>query len=159
MPSIRRLAALLLVLALAAPAAADRGAERAIRTLFTEFTAAWNAHDARRMAAFWSADGDAIEADGMAAKRRSEVEKLFATEQATALRDSTLTLHVDAIWLIRPDLALVDGRYVLVGARDAHDQTLPPRSGLLSALVRKERGAWKVLASRSMIPQPVPWRP
>ncbi len=158
----RRPIVLLLLLACLLPAAAaraDRAGEAAIRRLFAEFAAAWNAHDAARLAALWAANGDTIEADGMAAKRRPEIEKLYATEQTTALRDSRLQLHVDEISFVRPDVALVDGRFTLVDARDVHDSLLPPRTGLLSVLVHRERGAWRILASRMMIPQPVPWRP
>lgn len=157
-----RRAAVLLLLScclFAAPAHADRAGEAAIRKLFAELCAAWDAHDATRLAALWAVNGDAIEADGMVAKRRPEIEKLYATEHAGALRDSRLTLHVDEIWFVRPDVALVDGRFTVTNARDANDQGLPPRSGLLSALVHRERGAWRILATRSMIPQPVPWRP
>ena len=137
----------------------DLANEATIRTLYTEFAEAWNAHDAKKMASFWALDGDTIEPDGMVAKGNAEVEKHFAEEQATAMKDSTLKLTIDAVWFVTADVALVDGSYVVLNAADPNGQQLPPRKGLVSSVVIREDGIWHVAASRSMIPIPPPWRP
>jgi uncharacterized protein (TIGR02246 family) len=133
--------------------------DAAIRGLYAEFTKAWNDHDARKMASFWALDGDTVEPDGMVAKGRAEVEKHFAEEQSTAMKDSTLKLTVDAVWFVTADVALVDGTYVVLNAHDPNGQQLPPRKGLVTSVVIREEGTWHVAASRSMIPIPLPWRP
>src|SRR5574337_96430 len=63
----------------------DLANEEQIRKLYAEFTAAWNAHDPKKMASFWAIDGDTTEPDGMSAKGRDEVEKHFAIEQSGAM--------------------------------------------------------------------------
>src|SRR5512143_2292235 len=70
----------------------DLASEATIRKLYADFIAAWNAHDPKKMASYWALDGDTIEPDGMVAKGRAELEKHFAEEQATAMKDSTLKL-------------------------------------------------------------------
>src|SRR5512139_3996444 len=130
----------------------DLASEVAIRKLYADFTAAWNAHDPKKMASFWALDGDTIEPDGMVAKGDAELEKHFAEEQATAMKDSTLKLTVDAVWFVTADVALVDGTYVVLNAHDPNGQPLPPRKGLVTSVVIREHGAWHVAASRSMIP-------
>jgi uncharacterized protein (TIGR02246 family) len=137
----------------------DVANDAAIRKLYGEFTAAWNAHDPKKMASFWALDGDTIEPDGMVAKGRPEVERHFAEEQAAAMKDSTLKLTVDAVWFVSADVALVDGTYVVLNAKDPNGRPLPPRKGLVSSVVIREDGTWHVAASRSMIPIPLPWRP
>ena len=137
----------------------DLANEATIRKLYADFIAAWNAHDPQKMASYWALDGDTIEPDGMVAKGRAEVEKHFAEEQATAMKDSTLKLTVDAVWFVTADVALVDGTYVVLNAHDPNGQPLPPRKGLVSSVVIREGGTWLVAASRSMIPIPLPWRP
>lgn len=137
----------------------DVANDAAIRTLYAEFTKAWNDHDAKKMASFWALDGDTVEPDGMIAKGRAEVEKHFADEQAAAMKDSTLKLTVDAVWFVTADVALVDGTYVVLNAQDPNGQPLPPRKGLVTSVVIREDGTWHVVASRSMIPIPLPWRP
>jgi uncharacterized protein (TIGR02246 family) len=133
--------------------------DEVIRKLYAEFAAAWNAHDAKKMASFWTLDGDTVEPDGMAAKGREEVEKHFADEQGAPFKNSELKLTIDSVWFISENVALVDGTYIVVNALDPNGQSLPPRKGLVTAVLLKEHGAWHVSASRSMIPIPLPWRP
>jgi uncharacterized protein (TIGR02246 family) len=130
-----------------------------IRKLYADFAAAWNAHDPKKMASFWTLDGDLVEPDGMVAKGRAEVEKHFVDEQATAMKDSELKLVIDSVWFVTGDVALVDGSYVVLNAKDPNGQPLSPRKGLVSAVVLHEDDTWHVAASRSMIPIPLPWRP
>jgi uncharacterized protein (TIGR02246 family) len=137
----------------------DLASDAAIRKLYEDFTAAWNRHDPKAMASFWALDGDTTEPDGMTAKGRDEVEKHFATEQSTAMKNSQLKLTVESVWFLDADVAMVDGTYVVLNALDPNGQPLPPRKGLVSAVLIKEGGTWHVAASRSMIPIPLPWRP
>jgi uncharacterized protein (TIGR02246 family) len=137
----------------------DLANDAAIRKLYAELTAAWNAHDPKTMASFWALDGDLTEPDGMVAKGRDEVEKHFASEQEAAFKDSTLKLTIDSVWFISAEVAMVDGSYMVLNALDPNGQPLPPRKGLVSAVLLREGGAWRVAASRSMIPIPLPWRP
>ncbi len=137
----------------------DLANDEAIRKLYAELTAAWNAHDTKRMASFWALDGDLVEPDGATAKGRSEVEKHYAEEHAMAFKNTTLALTVDSVWFITADVALVDGTYVVSGAVDPNNQPLPPRKGLLTSVLIREDGTWHVATSRSMIPIPLPWRP
>jgi len=133
--------------------------DAAIRKLYVEFAAAWDAHDAKKMASFWTLDGDVTEPDGMVAKGRDEVEKHFAGEQEAAFKDSTLKLTIDSVWFITAEVAMVDGSYMVLNALDPNGQPLPPRKGLVSAVLLREDGTWRVAANRSMIPIPLPWRP
>ena len=137
----------------------DLANDAAIRALYAEFTAAWNAHDPKKMANFYAIDGDTMEPDGMSAKGHDEVEKHFADEHAAPFKNTELKLSVDSVWFITADVALVDGTYVVLGAVDPNGQALPPRKGLLTSVLIRENGTWHVAASRSMIPIPLPWRP
>jgi uncharacterized protein (TIGR02246 family) len=130
-----------------------------IRALYTQFAAAWNAHDPKKMASFWAIDGDTMEPDGVVAKHRDEVEKHFALEHSGPFKDTELKLTIDSVWFASHDVAMVDGTYMVMGAVDPNGQPLPPRKGLLTSVLIKEDGEWRVAASRSMIPIPLPWRP
>ena len=130
-----------------------------IRKLYTQFAAAWNAHDTKKMASFWAIDGDTMEPDGVTAKHRDEVEKHFAEEHSGPFKNTELKLTIDSVWFAGADVAMVDGTYMVVGAVGPNGQALPPRKGLLTSVLIKEDGQWHVAASRSMIPIPLPWRP
>lgn len=130
-----------------------------IRKLYAQFVAAWNAHDAKKLASYWTIDGDTMEPDGVTAKHRDEVEKHFAEEHSGAFKNTELKLTIDSVWFASADVAMVDGTYMVIGAVDPNGQALPPRKGLLTSVLIKEDGVWRVAASRSMIPIPLPWRP
>ena len=132
--------------------------EAAIRKLYAEYTAAWNRHDAKAMASFWTIDGDYMEPDGRHAKGQTEVEKLFTQEQQTVFKDSTLALTIETVWFVTADVAMVDGKYDLSGVRDLEGKQLPTRSGHLTAILLREDGSWKVAAGRAMIPVPLVYR-
>lgn len=133
--------------------------EKTIRKLYAEYTAAWNRHDPKAMAAFWALDGDYMEPDGRLAKGQADVEKLFTQEQKTVFKDSKLSLTIETIWFVTHDVAMVDGKYDLTGVRDLEGKEIPARQGHLTALLMLEDGGpWKVAAGRAMIPVPLAYR-
>lgn len=133
--------------------------EAAIRTLYEQFVAAWNKHDPKALAAMWVEDGDDVEPDGHVAKGRDEVQKLFAAEHQSVMKNTKLTLAIDSVWFIAANVALVDGSYELSGIVAPDGKELPPRKGRLSSILLQERDRWWVAASRLMIPAQLPWRP
>lgn len=133
--------------------------EEAIRRLYAEFMDAWNRHDVKTMAGMWAPDGDHQEPDGRHAKGRKEVEKLLMEEHEGVFKNSRLALTIDGVWFITSSLALVDGKYELVGVTGAEKKEIPPRKGNLTSILLNEGGRWWVAASRTMIPVPLVWRP
>jgi uncharacterized protein (TIGR02246 family) len=132
--------------------------EVAIRQLYDKFSAAWNRHDARAMAQYWAFDGDHFEPDGRRVEGRDAVEKLFAEEQATAFKQSKLSLTIESVWLITPNVALVNGTYRVDGVQGPGGVSLDIRQGFLTSVLVKEADRWWVAASRSVIPAKLPWR-
>ncbi len=136
----------------------DQVNEAAIRKLYADFTAAWNRHDVAAMASMWTIDGDHLEPDGHMAKGREAIQALLDHQHKTVFKDTTLDLDIDAVWFVTGDVALVDGSYALIGARDPKGNELPVRKGHLTSILLKEHGRWNIAASRLMIPTSLPWR-
>ncbi len=143
---------------------ADLQNETEVRKLYAEFTAAWNKHDAKALAAMWAIDGDHVDPDGRKARGRDEVIKLMKANHETMFKDTVLDLTIQTVWFITGDIAvgdvaLIDGTYSLAGIKDPDDNQLPTRSGLITSVLTKQRGGeWEIAASRLMIPVPLPWR-
>lgn len=133
--------------------------EEAIRKEYAAFTAAWNKHDAKAMAAMWVEDGDHVEPDGHVAKGRTEIEKLFAVQHNSVMKNTKLTLTIDSVWFVTANVALVDGTYEVSGIVAPDGKEIPTRKGRLSSIFLQERGRWWIAASRLMIPAQLPWRP
>ena len=132
--------------------------EAAIRKRYEEFVAAFNKHDTEAMAAMYAVQGDHWEPDGSAAEGRPAVAKMFAEEHATGFKDATIDLKIDAVWMITPNVALVNGTYAVNNVRDAQGNEIAIRKGNLTSVMLLEDGQWWVAASRATIPVPLPWR-
>src|SRR5581483_615063 len=121
----------LLVLALSAPtlqAAAAKptgSAEDAIRRTSQEFVAAWNVHDAAKMAAVWATNGDLINPFGRHAKGRPEVQKLFVDEQSTMFKSSTYSIDSNDIRMLSPTVAVADWESTVTGMTDPTGNPAP----------------------------------
>ena len=144
---------LILVAALAAaipvPAgAANSGSKAEIERLSNEFAAAWNVHDANRMAAVWAEDGDVINPFGQSAHGRTEIEKFFEKEQATVMKGTTYKIESIVIRDLGPTVAAVDWESVVTGMADASGKPLPPFKHHAFAVCLKKNGHWHAAASR-----------
>jgi uncharacterized protein (TIGR02246 family) len=133
--------------------------EEAIRKTYDQYTAAWNKHDAKGMAAMWVEDGDEVEPDGHIAKGRAELEKMLTMQHGSVMKKTKLTLTIDTVWFLNSNVALVDGTYEVSGIVTPDGKELPPRKGRLSSILLDERGQWSIAASRLMIPAALPWKP
>ncbi|HJW74728.1 MAG TPA: hypothetical protein VJ787_03525, partial [Thermoleophilia bacterium] len=69
-----------------------------------------------------------------------------------------LALSIVDVWFITSEVVLVDGRYVLSGARTPDGKDLPTRNGQLTAVLLKEKDRWWITASRLMIPTALPYK-
>ena len=132
----------------AAPKAADSAAEKAIRSAERGFVAAWNVHDAHRMAKFWDVDGDLINPAGRVAKGRAEVEKLMTEEQSTVFKTSTYTLDSETIRLLSPTVAVSDWESTVTGMTGPDGKPAPPFKHHVTAVMHEVGGEWMVVAAR-----------
>lgn len=62
--------------------------EQQIHATFAEFVEAWNAHDARAMAACWTAEGSVVDLWGRFVAGREAVAEYLRGEHATTMRES-----------------------------------------------------------------------
>jgi len=123
-----------------------------------KFADAWNKHDVAGLTALWTKDGDYIEPDGRLMTGPEELKTAYGIVHASVFKDSTLHLMVERVRFVGKDVALVDGSYELLGARDPHGNAIGPRAGYFTTVLVKEKGEWKVSASRLMLPQALIWR-
>jgi uncharacterized protein (TIGR02246 family) len=131
-------------------------AEAEIRKRYEEFTEAFNRHDTKAMAAMWTEHGDHYEPDGRFAEGRAAVAKLFEEEHANAFKNAKIDLSIDTVWMITPNVALVNGFYGVTGLHDLEGKEIAIRRGHLTSVLLSEDGQWWVSASRATIPVPVP---
>lgn len=126
--------------------------EEAIRKLWSDYIVAFNMRIPKNMAAIWADEGDLINFQGRTVKGKAEMEKLFADEQATVLKDTRMIMVLSGVRFLKPDLALADGDATVAGMFSPDGKPLVPQKLIVSSVVIKKGGKWTVLAARQSLP-------
>jgi uncharacterized protein (TIGR02246 family) len=129
---------------------ADKSVEQAIEGLVRALEAAWNRHDARAFTEAFAEDADFTNVFGMAVRGRAAIEALHAPLFKTMFTDSHLTALGTRVRMIRPDVAAVDVKWTMTGARDPHGKPWPERAGLLNWIATQHGERWLIDVSHNM---------
>jgi uncharacterized protein (TIGR02246 family) len=134
-------------------AAEDEAAN--IRKQCSAFVNAWNKHDAKGMAAVFAEDGDSINPMGQLSSGRANVEKAFAAEHASMMKESTVKVLDEPVRLITPDVAISDAEAEISGVvqPDGKPGTVQVH---VTNVWKKSGGTWYVFASRPYLKMQAP---
>lgn len=124
--------------------------EKAIKQLLDRFIEAWNRHDAKEFSLVFAEDADFTNVGGKSAHGRTEVEKFHAPKFATNLKDSHQKITETKIRFITRDVAAVDARWEMTGARRADGQEVALRKGLLNFIMTRANGEWLIKVMHNM---------
>jgi uncharacterized protein (TIGR02246 family) len=126
-----------------APGKADRSAdESAIRANIAQFVKAYNAGDAKGVAALFAPDGEAWDKEGNEAEGREAVAETFS-ELFKALPKRKIEVFVDSIKFIGADLALEVG-----STKETPAPNEPPEYDRYTVLHVKRDGKWQMALAR-----------
>jgi len=118
--------------------------EAAIRQTLAKFDEGFNAHDAAANSMAFAADADFTNMRGNHRRGRKGVEEwltpLFNGTLKTARRTDTVKL----IRFFSPSVASVDADSVITGTKAADGSEVPPRKGLMVAIMTKQNGRWLI---------------
>ncbi len=130
-------------------------AQQAVDKIVSNMTAAWNRHDAAEFAKAFAEDAEFTNVFGMVQKGRAGIEAAHAPIFKTMFKDSVLTATETRVRLIRPDVAAVDVRWKMTGARDPMGNPWPERTGILNWIVTLHGDGWLIDVSHNMdLPSP-----
>jgi uncharacterized protein (TIGR02246 family) len=129
---------------------ADTGAEHAsdiaaINAVLTDrFIAGWNAHDAHVFASSFAEDADCTNVRGVSVSGRYQIEQFHAQAFQKMFMHSHQTAELKKIRFLKPDVAVVDVRWEMTGARTPDGNPIPNRSGLLDLVFTSSGGHWLI---------------
>jgi uncharacterized protein (TIGR02246 family) len=129
----------------AAPAGED---ETAIRTMVDQAVKRLNKGDLTALEEFWDEGADYVGVDGELIKGRTQIQALF---RKAAGQTGQQTAMIEQIRFITPEIATVDGIWIVTGARDGTGQELPPIKGRGFEVVQKKSGRWRFILTREMV--------
>jgi len=119
--------------------------EEGIRKVLADFVESWNKHDAKAFSMVFAEDADFTNVGGKSAHGRVEIEKHHAPSFDTKWKESNQKMTEIKIRFIKPDVAAVDARWELTGAKDEQGQVRPMRKGLLNFVMTKDGdGKWLI---------------
>jgi uncharacterized protein (TIGR02246 family) len=124
--------------------------EQATDEIVAAMVRAWNSHDAHSFAAVFAPDADFTNVFGMVARGREEIEGFHGPIFETMFRDSRLTATQTRVRPIRPDVAAVDIRWEMSGARGPSGDQWPSRRGLMNLVLTREGGIWSIAVMHNM---------
>ena len=120
--------------------------EAAIDGVEAALQEAWNRHDAKAFASFFSEDADCVNVVGWWWKGRPQIESKVAEAHAFMFRDSTLTNNEIHIRFLTSQIAVVHVRWSMVGNRNPDGTPGQARKGLRTHILQKLEGKWLIAA-------------
>lgn len=124
--------------------------EERIRKLLADFIHAWNMHDAKAFSLVFAEDADFTNVRGISAHGRTDVEKFHAPRFATTFKDTHQRITETRVRFIKPDVAAVDARWEMTGAKSTEGQNIPLRKGLLNFVMTKDGDKWFITVMHNM---------
>ena len=128
----------------------SREDEEAIKQVIAGTTEAFNKHDAKAFAAFYTPDAELVTVRGERMKGAAEIEKGLATIFATRATAATLKTFDLSIRLIRPDVVVAHVTTEMSGVINDKREKPPHRELSIRVLV-KDEGKWRVTAFHNTI--------
>ncbi len=125
-------------------------ARQAIDKIVSNMTAAWNQRDVAAFGAAFAEDAEFTNVFGMRQSGRAEIEASHAPLFKTIFKDTELIAIETRVRLIRPDIAAVDVRWKMSGARDPMGNPWPEREGILNWVVTLHEDRWLIDVSHNM---------
>ena len=129
-----------------APAAGD---DAAIRRVVQQHDQTRTSGDWKGAANLFAEDGATLTSSGEWRRGRAQIEKGGATTGAGVYKGAKYSTTIDSVRLIAPTVALADATFEITGIGGGS------RKGHSTYVLVKSGDAWRIAASRSMVPTPV----
>ena len=126
----------------------------AIREVITQTTAAFDRHDAKAFARYYTPDARLVTVRGESMVGTAEIENGLAAIFATRAKAVNLETLDVSIRFIRPDVAVAHVLNELSGLTSPNGETLPAHRELSIRVFVKNAGVWRVAAFHNTIVRP-----
>lgn len=148
------LAALLVAASLTlatAPALAadnDGSAQQEAGALLARFMTAWSASDPTVLSSLFAPDADFVNPWGTYARGRDAIKGFYAGAFSMGYAGSKGEGTLVSVRTLGDDVAVIDGRWRISGAKNQDGTARAEEKGILVAVIGKRGGDWQILALR-----------
>lgn len=133
-----------------AQAPAGGADEAAIRRLAQQHDEARNKGDWKALSGLFTEDADQLTSAGEWRRGRAEIEKGVAQIMAGTYKGGKFVTTIDKVRMVAPTVAMADGTFEIQNIGSGGT-----RRGRTTYTLVKSGGAWRIAASRTMVPTPV----
>jgi len=130
-----------------------------LETLPSKFSEAWATHDGSKLAELVADNIDWITVGGTWYRGKRDFELYHTRLLAGRFREAEWTALEHKVDFIRPDLAFVRWSWKMHGDKNFDGTPRQPRIGILTTVVEKQDGHWKVIAAHNTNGIPAPPEP
>ena len=117
-----------------------------------KYEAAWQFHDAKQLAAFFSADCDMIVGVQPRVSGRAAIEQWWNNYFSRLDSGRMIKISIDSVRLLRPDVALLNVDTITAGIHSETNEALERRKARGTWLVIRDDGEWEIAALRAHSP-------
>lgn len=122
------------------------GDKAAVSAMVDSYVAAFNRRDAQAVSDHWSETGELVDPDGNRLSGQAAIRESFETLFKNLSSEQLLSVTIDRVSFVTPDVAIVEGT-----ARDVDGQ-----DSNIVATVKSEEGQWKIHNVRQLELPPQP---
>jgi uncharacterized protein (TIGR02246 family) len=122
--------------------------EAQVRKLIPEFAAAWERAGGPGLASFFAPDGDLIIPTGQVFSGRETIGNFYSSVFANGYKGSVGSGEIVRLRFVEPGVAVGDGTWSIVGARDKTGKPAPAERGVFTFVATKQTGRWYISALR-----------
>lgn len=123
--------------------------EAALTAMPQAFIDAWNRHDGHGLTVLTERDVDFVTVDGKWMRGQKDFETYHTRILGDRFRLSVNRVLGTNVRFLAPDLASVHFTWQITGATDAQGNPVPPRSGIMVLLARKQHGQWLIAVAQN----------
>jgi uncharacterized protein (TIGR02246 family) len=107
---------------------------------------AFNRHEAHATASLFAEDSDFTNLRGVNRHGRKDIEQVFVTLYAGALKNAQRTGTVKNVRFLTPEIAVMDDLWEITGSTTADGSENPVRKGVFNWVLTKVGGQWRITA-------------
>jgi len=120
--------------------------EPAVLAVITRLIESWNRHDMHSLGALFAEDAEFVDVFGNWFRDRQAIERALAERHKTVFKESRFREKEMVVRFETGDVAVVHAVVELSGAFDRQSQPLPPGSGVMTFVLTKVEGDWRITA-------------
>ncbi len=122
--------------------------QKRIRQLAVEFDQAWNAHDAVSLVRNMTPDAQFVTSGGWRLLGRVKIESYHRRLFKGSARSSTNETTELTVRFVKPDVVLLNRRWLIKGDRYTDARPRADRTGQMTLLAEKRMGRWLITAAQ-----------